>query len=468
MCPLWPFHTIIMYLIVLLPIWFMSCKVMQVSATKWNVKFTPPQLTDISMYDTALIKLTSKVSQDDINYGKVYLKSDNPDVVSIISSPVVLKTVTLDDDLSFSSIFNVSANFLGYANIKAVLEEGSEIRESEQSVQITVVRKDRLIDKAFVISVIVLVSILYINFGCALDWNVMKQVLRRPVGPSIGILCHFFVMPLLSFGLGHLLFKDSTALQLGLFFTGIAPAGGASNMWTVTLGGNLNLSITMTAVSTFFAFLMMPLWVFTLGRVIFAKGNLVVPYSSIGRSAISLVVPLAIGAALQVYCPRFTKLMVKILKPFSALLLIFIITFASITNLYLFKLFTWEIAVAGLGLPLCGYIIGGTIARLCKQVPEDVLAISIETGIQNTGVAIFMLRYSLGQPEADITTVAPVAVAMMTPAPLLLLYFIQRCRNKIYGKTKNSLLPSAQSTDSNQYLPYKNTSTSDQPLTGHI
>lgn len=43
-------------------------------------------------------------------------------------------------------------------------------------------------------------------------------------------------------------------MRLGLFFTGISPAGGASNIWTVTLGGNLNLSITMTAISTLFSF----------------------------------------------------------------------------------------------------------------------------------------------------------------------------------------------------------------------
>lgn len=58
----------------------------------------------------------------------------------------------------------------------------------------------------------------------------------------------------ISFILGYFLFKGEPSLQLGLFFTGIAPAGGASNIWTVTLGGNLNLSITMTAVSTLFAF----------------------------------------------------------------------------------------------------------------------------------------------------------------------------------------------------------------------
>ena len=46
--------------------------------------------------------------------------------------------------------------------------------------------------------------------------------------------------------------------RLGLFVTGCSPGGGASNIWTVMFGGNLDLSVTMTAISTFAAFLMMP------------------------------------------------------------------------------------------------------------------------------------------------------------------------------------------------------------------
>jgi sodium/bile acid cotransporter 3/5 len=60
--------------------------------------------------------------------------------------------------------------------------------------------------------------------------------------------------------------------------------------------------------------------------------------------------------------------------------------------------------VAGFGLPWLGYFCGWLLARLFKQPPNDTLAISIETGIQNTGIAIFLLRFSLGQPEADLTT----------------------------------------------------------------
>jgi len=43
-------------------------------------------------------------------------------------------------------------------------------------------------------------------------------------------------------------------LQLGLFITGCSPGGGASNIWTLTMGGNLDLSITMTTISTFASF----------------------------------------------------------------------------------------------------------------------------------------------------------------------------------------------------------------------
>ena len=43
-------------------------------------------------------------------------------------------------------------------------------------------------------------------------------------------------------------------MQLGIFFTGISPSGGASNIWTLMLGGNLNLSVTMTTLCTVGAF----------------------------------------------------------------------------------------------------------------------------------------------------------------------------------------------------------------------
>lgn len=66
--------------------------------------------------------------------------------------------------------------------------------------------------------------------------------------------------------------------------------------------------------------------------------------------------------------------------------------------------FEFQIVVAGIAVPWLGYAAGYVVSRLFKQPHPDALAISIETGIVNTGIAIFMLRFSLPQPEADLTT----------------------------------------------------------------
>lgn len=88
---------------------------------------------------------------------------------------------------------------------------------------------------------------------------------------------------------------------------------------------------------------MMPLWIFTLGREIFKSGNLGVPYHRIAGVAVGLIIPLGIGLLAQKYFPKISNFMVRILKGFSSLLLLFIIVFAIATNLYLFELFSWQV-----------------------------------------------------------------------------------------------------------------------------
>ena len=140
--------------------------------------------------------------------------------------------------------------------------------------------------------------------------DIVRETLRRPVGPLIGFICQSMIMPLIAFGLGYI-FYDQPAMRLGLFVTGASPGGGASNIWTLMFGGNLNLSITMTAISTLAAFVMMPAWIFTLGRVIFSEGQLVIPFRKICTYAVCLVVPLGIGLAISKWCPRVSKVTTK-------------------------------------------------------------------------------------------------------------------------------------------------------------
>ncbi|KAG7198783.1 hypothetical protein KM043_001764 [Ampulex compressa] len=340
--------------------------------------------------------------------------------IAIISMEIVNRTDTV-----LHGRMNVTGIFLG--TTKARLQIGNHETPGEivDFIFVTVIPEERAINTIFTTSIIVLVSILYINFGCALDWNVCRDVLRRPVGPLIGFACQFFFMPLLSYGLGYFLFPEQPELQIGMFFTGISPSGGASNIWTILLEGNLNLSVTMTTMCTIAAFGMMPFWIFTLGRHIFEQGQITVPYYRIAEFSAGLVVPLAIGFCIQKKLPKLSKILVRIMKPFSIILIIFIIIFAILTNLYLFKLFSLQIIIAGMGLPWMGFIFGLLAASIFKQPRADIKAISIETGIQNTAVAIFLLRLTLKSPASDLTTIVPVSSAVMTPVPLMFLYILR-------------------------------------------
>lgn len=355
-------------------------------------------------------------------------KTEKPEIAE---SNAVILSKNIPSSGTWSGNINVTGNFLGKTNLYLQLVLPlNHTEDSTTQLPIIVTRKERVIDHVFTGSVILLVSLLNVNFGAAIDLSKMRGILTRPIGPAIGFVGQFLVMPLVSFGLGFAVFSSSPELHLGLFFTGVSPGGGASNMWSVILGGNIDLAIIMTTVSNLASFGMMPLWIFTLGKVIFDRAELGVPYSRIASFAVALLVPLAIGILIQYYLPRVRRVLVRLLKPVSMLLILFIIVFAIVTNLYLFELFSWQIIVAGLGLPWIGYILSWLGAKALKQNPADALTIAIETGIQNTGISIGLLKFCLEQPAADLTTVIPVSVAIFTPIPLLVLYIYQKCNNR--------------------------------------
>ncbi|XP_068625579.1 ileal sodium/bile acid cotransporter-like [Battus philenor] len=444
MCPIWPLHIIILYLLALCPVWVI-CQ----AAPNLLANFEPDSLTiHMDAYNFIDVNVTGGLQPaDEFSFN---IPNDHVAGATWNSS----YKVTEDDVTNgrWNGRLQVYGKFLGRTDLSLEVQRGSASPKLpvNGSVAVTVLRPERVIDTIFTTSVALFVSLIFINFGCAMHWPTVKDVLKRPIGPLIGMCGQFIFMPLMTFGLGYLVFPSMPEMHLGMFCTGVAPGGGASNIWTFILGGNLDLSLAMTSISTIAAFGFMPLWLFSLGQVVFRNANIVVPYARIAMFVVGLIVPLSIGLGIQKWLPRISAFMVRILKGFSTTLLLFIIIFAIVTNLYIFELFTWEIIVAGMGVPWLGYAAGYLLARICRQPHADALAISIETGIQNTGIAIFLLRYALPQPEADLTTVVPVSVAIMTPFPMMAIFIYQKIKacfknrgqqKKRLEESNNSVVP---------------------------
>lgn len=159
------------------------------------------------------------------------------------------------------------------------------------------------------------------------------------------------------------------------------------------------------------------------------------------------------------FLPKVANFMAKMLKYVALVFVIVIVGFGIYANLYMIKLMTdWrvrfsssschfffcilvlnaaliyqQVLLSSFALVLLGYTFGGVFALLLRQKWSDALTIAIETGVQNTGIAIFILRVTLDQPEADINTVIPVAVAIFTPVPLVIMWVLQKCVLNRYG-----------------------------------
>ena len=457
MCPLYPFHLVLLYLCLLLPLLLAvvegSEELLQAVAGRGppRLSFLPPEVDRLTAGEFKAVKLLCEDCPDprELLDGfpdglRLALMSDDPRVATVEhelwkedkgmeeedDGPKGAGEILLDlselaasgeaNGTSWTVPFKLHANFLGFAKVSAEVRTASPSSSSsplvaaraQEPLKVSAVRFKTLESKLFAYSVAALISLAYVNMGCALDLDVVRQTVRRPVGPAIGFACQFVVMPLLSFALGQAVF-DTAPMQLGLFVTGTSPGGGASNIWTLMFGGNLDLSVTMTAVSTFAAFGMMPLWIFSLGRVIFDESEIVIPYYKICTYAFCLVVPLSLGLLIARYLPRVSKFLVRVLKPLSLFLILFILIFGVYANLYMFKIMTWKVVLAGMGLPWLGFAFGCTLARICRRPIEDVIAIAIETGVQNTGMSIFILWFTLDHPMGDLAGESHVTLFMV-------------------------------------------------------
>jgi len=442
MCPFYPFHIAILYFCLLLPV-FLALVEATESLASWNVGFSKSSI-GVGNETEKLRELTSKsfdvicseCVQDKGSVYKLELRNEDPRIAVISSGgneqdeSGFLELDVTGKEREWSISVNVTGTFLGFTRILSAVEQTDENNSTvgmanENPLHVTVTRSKakKTASKIFGYSVAALISFAYINMGCALDLKVIKEVLKKPIGPAIGFVSQFIFMPLCSFLLGYIFPWSSPEMKLGLFVTGTSPGGGASNIWTVMFGGNLDLSVTMTAVSTFSAFFMMPFWIYVLGEIIIQDTQIVIPYTKIMTYGVMLIVPLMIGVSIRKCLPKVADFLVKIMKPLALFLIIFILVCGIWSQFFMIKLIDWKIAVVGFALPWLGFAFGCMFSKLCRRERKDIIAIAVETGIQNTGMAIFMLWFTLDHPAGDLAAVVPVAVATLTPFPLLTALF---------------------------------------------
>ncbi|KAM7533004.1 hypothetical protein Aperf_G00000126427 [Anoplocephala perfoliata] len=332
------------------------------------------------------------------------------------SSELITKTIT----------FPLKIDQLGDAYIigRAAISQNDYLAVG---VQVLVLRKTGVLDMIFRVGVIFLLVLTAFFMTCEVDLDIIKSYLKRPTGPILGFLCQFIIMPAAAIALSKLT-PINTAFGFGLFLSGCCPGGGASNAWTKLLGGDLNLSLTMTLFSSLAALGMLPLLLLVFARFYTAVDAAAIPYGTIVINLLYLFFPVIAGLLVRHFRPNWADKFKRCVRPASTVFLVFVIGFGSISNFSIYRLMgRYPLLIAvGAALPIIGYLAGLLAALACRRPWPVVVAISIETGVQNSGVAVLILIYAIPQPQGDLGAVMPIIMALATPI-YLLIWLIIRC-----------------------------------------
>ena len=227
-----------------------------------------------------------------------------------------------------------------------------------------------------------LLGVIMFGMGLTLKPEDFRVVFSRPKDILIGCLAQFTVMPLLAFALSRL-FSLNEALTVGVVLVGCCPGGTASNVITYLAKGDLALSVGMTATSTLLAPLLTPLLVLLLvGETV--DVNVVGMLLSI---LWVVILPIILGLLIKRLLPRATEQATAYLPAVSSLAICLIVIIVIAANAHKLLSSGWIIVLVVMLHNVLGLAIGYLIGALLKLSPAKRRAISVEVGMQNSGLA---------------------------------------------------------------------------------
>lgn len=236
-----------------------------------------------------------------------------------------------------------------------------------------------------------LLGIIMFGMGLTLQLKDFQAVVSSPKSAIAGVVAQYTIMPLLAFAVSSALSLSKEA-AIGVILVGCCPGGTASNVITWLARGNTALSVAITSVSTLLAPLLTPLLVLLL-----AGHWLDISVTQMMLSILQMVLlPVAGGIILRRYCGRQVDRVLPLLPSLSVVTIVVVVGAVVAINTDALAQTGWLILMAVMLHNLLGLLFGFLMARWLQLPYADQKALSIEVGMQNSGLgaALAVLYFS--------------------------------------------------------------------------
>jgi len=243
-----------------------------------------------------------------------------------------------------------------------------------------------------------LLMVVMFGMGLTLKLSDFAVVFTRPVDILVGTVSQFTIMPLLAFILGKAFGLDA-ALLAGVVLVGTCPGGTSSNVMTYLSKGDVALSVAMTSVNTLLAPFLTPAITYLL-----LKTTVTVDMYAMFLSIVQVViVPIALGFIINKLFGKITSQFVQIFPLISITAIVMIVAAVVAANSARILSTGLIIFVIVILHNLLGYACGFGVGKIFKFNTAKTKAISIEVGMQNSGLATSLAKTAF--PDLAMATV---------------------------------------------------------------
>jgi BASS family bile acid:Na+ symporter len=245
-------------------------------------------------------------------------------------------------------------------------------------------------DKLFWLNIIL--SVVMYAVALEINWADFKDVFHKPKQILVGVSSQFLLLPIITLVFVSIV-PMHPSIALGLFLISACPGGNVSNFYSMISKGNIALSVALTSIATISAGFMIPLgfmfWAGCSAKAAPLLSEVQINYGGMMKTTFwLLLVPMILGMCTRYFKPKIAQKISSPLKYLSIIIFAALVLIAFLSNLNLFlQLFN---LVFWLTLTHNGLILFAAYfwARLFGLEHRESKTISLETGIQNTGIAL--------------------------------------------------------------------------------
>ncbi|MBQ7071899.1 MAG: bile acid:sodium symporter family protein [Bacteroidales bacterium] len=242
----------------------------------------------------------------------------------------------------------------------------------------------------------------FVMFGVALGIKprMFVEVFANPKSVILGVVCQLVILPLFTFLLTLVLGPSiSWSMALGMILVASCPGGNISNFMSSLSKANIELSVSLTAISTALAVLMTPFNFWQYGNLYLKLANIAgevpalkIPLWDVFKTIFILLgIPLTLGILTSHYLPKLAE---KLKKPFqyaSILFFLVMVVLSFVGNMEAFLKCIKYIFLVVLLHNFLALAIGFSVGSIFKVPYKDRRTLTIETGIQNSGLGLVLL-----------------------------------------------------------------------------